>query len=276
MNERFDGTQKYFAADEPSTGGVDSTSPSVNIETAKTDEERLEEIKRELFTREMPPEYRRLIDGVKLIGSQAEYSENLMAEIGYVSEQEIGLNHINETGRFFANEVKDGVVVDLGCGQSSFINYFVGDAEVRLYIGIDLSPAIFPRKALSGSAPPMREHEIDFNLNEDSDKETKKFIMPELPKIRLQDNALQITGDMLENISQMKSQSVKLVILSGIEVADGSTNDEYVNALKQEIKRVLTKDGLVVDYHSDIYFNDLAVIETDEKISGLEIRKKQS
>lgn len=271
MNEKFGGDETYFAPDEPVSSGISSGQPSDDIEEEKTNEQKIDEIKNELFDRETPAEYQQLIEGVNFIRLHTEYSENLIDEF----KDENSKDRLNDVGRYIANEIKDGIVLDLGCGQSNKINGFSEENGASLYIGVDLVPYIFFEKSYPGSAPPIPPLESEIVINTEPSEVQKNESAFEQPKFYLEDNALQIKSDMLETISRMKSRSVKLIIMSGIETKGGDTTREYTSVLKKEIKRVLKEDGLLLNYHSDISLPDSEPVEIDGHLEGIDIRRNR-
>ena len=80
----------------------------------KTSEQRIEDIKKDLFDREMPPEYQPLIEGAEFVEIDEPYSENLVSK----------LDHSSSLRKLLAEEIKNNVVLDLGCGTAGWINYF--------------------------------------------------------------------------------------------------------------------------------------------------------
>lgn len=247
---------------------------SGDIEQEKTSEERIEDIKKDLFDREMPPEYQSLVDNVRFIENYASYSENL---IGYLEHSDVD--------SLIKSEIKGGIVLDLGCGQSSWVHYFSIRNGAKLYIGVDLMPATF--------AEEMSEEEstIGDSLSlpgEDKESEERTSIVREeqepervadKPEYRYEENALEVREDMLRAISRMKSNSVKLIITSGIEVLSGKKGGEYLTALITEAKRVLTDDGLLLNYESDVSYHKEDMADMDKIDSGvrnIDLRRKRS
>lgn len=203
----------------------------------KTNEQRLEEIKSDLFDREMPAEYEELIKGVSFTENQEPYSEKL---VRYLSMNELSI---------VASKIKNNIVLDLGCGQSSEMNFFSKKNQANLYIGVDLSPFI---------SSPETSTEASTITSLSLPEETK--LRPESKKIRpefeLIGDALQIRGDMLRAVSRMKSESVGVIITSGIESdGRGQITGKYTDALINEVKRVLKDEGLFLNYYSDISLN---------------------
>lgn len=245
---------------------------SSDIEEEKTSEQRIEDIKRDFFDREMPPEYQSLVDNTRFIENFARYSKNL---IGYLEHSDID--------SLIKDEIKGGVVLDLGCGQSSWVHYFSIRNGAKLYIGVDLMPATFIDKVYEGGST------IGDSLSlpgEDKESEERTSIVREeqeservadKPEYRYEENALEVREDMLRAISRMKSNSVKLIITSGIEVLSGKRAGEYLTALITEAKRVLTDDGLLLNYESDVSYHkedmaDMTKIDSDNE--KLDLRRK--
>lgn len=244
----------------------------INTGQEKTSEQRIEDIKRDLFDREMPPEYQSLIEGAKFIRLNTEYSEHLFESFCRGDD----LSNLTDLGHFITDEIKDHIVLDLGCGQSCKVNWFAEVAESSSYVGVDLNPAIFPHKSAPGSAPPMRLPEDEEFVPYDPSKDNEESAIHKYPEFRLEENALQVSGDMLRAVSRMKSHSIKLIIMSGIETEPGgSTTIDYISALKKEIKRVLTEDGLFLNYHSDISLPDLEKVDISGSLEGLDIRRNR-
>lgn len=251
----------------------------------KTNEQRLEEIKAELFDREMPPEYQPLIEGAKFIEVDEPYSENLVSK----------LDHSSSLRKLLAEEIKNNIVLDLGCGTAGWINNFSRKNGARLYIGVDLHPGIFSdkiqvqtksdaeikaenkaieKKLLESFAEDMQRGRI----NDQYEERAKIDKLAKEPTYRMQGQALEVREDMLRAISRMKSNSVKLIVTSGIEVFSGKRAGEYITALINEAKRVLTDDGLLLNYESDVSYHEsdmTDMVKIDSDVKKIDLRRKK-
>jgi len=235
----------------------------------KTKEEKIAEIKKELFDRGVPGEYKDLIekDYTYFLENDAHYEANLYSSF-------------DSKLKFIADEVKNKIVLDLGCGHCEASS--MGEDEegyilqpYSLYVGVDLSPGL-DRVSFStetstiGGDPSLPE--ADDISSEPKEPEQKKRI-PDSPEYGLSGKILLVKDDMLRAVARMKSSSVKLVIMSGMEIGPSAMDPyrsereiyddikkvqhpTYLEALHSEIKRVLEDGGLFINWRSDIWWND--------------------
>ena len=83
---------------------------------------------------------------------------------------------------------------------------------------------------------------------------------------------------MLCAISKMKDESVDMVIVSGIETSFKNPEEtkEYLHALDVEIRRVLKKSGIVLNYESDVPVSDMDFVTGDNDNGWKVLRKPDS
>ena len=248
-----------------------------------TNEQRIEQIKKEIFGRETPAKYKPIIGEKVFIEIGTKYADNLINMLRRNNE-------LTELGRTIAKEIEGGNVLDLGCGASHWLNTFSQDNGANLYIGVDLSPFIFQPKVLEWRNPTEEEEEAKWlalempselaieEICEEEKAESSRI--PKEPEYKIEDRGLQVKDDMLRAISTIKSGSIKLVIASGIETHSGSRTEadrdntgKYLTALKDEIKRVLTEDGLFLNYESTLSLEGSSKVEVGGYMDGVSLRR---
>lgn len=264
----------------------------------KTEEEKIEEIKKELFDQEVPAKYKDLIekDYTYFLENDAHYEENLHG-------------WFRDKLSFITDEVKNKIVLDLGCGHCEA--FAMGEDEetgkiimpYNLYVGVDLSPGL-PWADVSTESSTIGD---DLSLPKENpvpikpkEPEQKKRI-PDAPGYELDGKLLLVKDDMLRAVSRVKSGSVKLIIMSGMEIGNrphhintlhlgrdlkdnrDTKHPTYMEALHSEIKRVLEDDGLFINWRSDIWWDDdpeMVRVKIDEwswnKTAEEEVLRKQS
>lgn len=124
-------------------------------DAATREEPSVEKLKAELFRREVPKEYQKFF-GSPMIELPDVYSRQLRDAIfdyaaaanffppystsdrfDAIPSAEIPDGVLSDSGRFFKSKVKDGTVIDLGCGESSFMEKYAIAMRARRYIGVD-------------------------------------------------------------------------------------------------------------------------------------------
>lgn len=224
----------------------------LNERTLSSETTKINDAGKKLFFREIPLEYLEIITGVKLVTSGAPYSEMLAQEIAGDEKRYKEL---------LTTKIKDGVILDLGCGQEYQIFNMARRFGAKTYIGVDLNPYFIGEGEVSRDAVPVRlsleeEEEIDLNeKKEEIKEEEEKTAAPEVVQLINEGNfnCVKIKGDMLNLISRLKDNSVDVIIISGIEGgAPSEINEKYFIALGQEIQRALTVKGICISYYSDL------------------------
>jgi len=234
----------------------------VNFEQSLTPEQEKTALEKELFVREVPEEYKSLIEKVDLVRKPScDFSSDLIKKLDEESR-----------GDTLRNIIENGVVLDLGSSGHSYISKFVAKLGAKKYIGIDLDP----HYSFGGTCGPMPEIELGADENvclkepeqindanvpfvnkfEDYQKRflETKIKRPTIEKIQGVD--VRVEGDMLSFISRLGGESVSAVVLAGIESGlcnNDKNNYEYLLFLKKEIVRVLKNGGIVISYVSDFF-----------------------
>ncbi len=200
-----------------------------------------------MLNRAVPPRYYELASGVQMVDSPAPYSDHIKADevISTVSEM-----------------VKDGIVLDLGCGQKAEKMYRIAmNSGAKMYIGVDrFMPGLgiehIGEKDLSktdfGSSRPSSKNDWGGGqaLASEAEKEEDRIRISET-----EEGAVLFEEDMLVAISQIPDNTLSMVTASGIEnfARESHLNMEYFAVLKSEINRVLKPEGFFLSYHSDIH-----------------------
>lgn len=231
----------------------------------ETEKERLEKIKNDLFSREVPEEYKELAAQVKLIELSAPYAENLH-NLFYEGNKES--EELSELGKIISETAKGEIVLDLGCGKTHYLSSFFSKNGADLYIGVDLEPDIYGhvvKEILSEikdrSYMRSKSHFCSVVEN-DNEKELKDEKKDQEPVYELQGNKLQVKDDMLKAASRIKSESVNLVIVGGIEMSAENIKEttEYLSFLELEIERILKSEGMLLVYQSDFSMENFSLI----------------
>ncbi|HDQ16527.1 MAG TPA: hypothetical protein ENN31_00140 [Candidatus Vogelbacteria bacterium] len=232
-------------------------------------EKSIEEIKQQIFDRQTSKEYERLAEKVGLIKLKTSYAESLDESFSQDGE-------LSDLGKIMQEAIKDGIVLDLGCGQDYHLSKFFMENGAKLYIGVDLEPDIFipearvvPNNHRDRSymkrilSEANREKEAEVVATDDEEED---FISDKGPEYSLRENILQIKDDMLKAISRIKDKSINAVVISGIEISFENTEEtnKYLKALRTEIKRVLKEQGVVLINQSDFSINDFVSVAKDE------------
>lgn len=256
----------------------------------KTESVKAEDIKKELFTQECPEKYRRLIKDARFIRLKEPYAESLRHKFFNRKKE------LSELGEFVSKKINGKIVLDLGCGKTSHMSYFSKETGAKLHIGVDLSPDIFipvvnvenfkQQEELWAEFEEMirtRPSEPQEVAEIPEKRQAYKENIPIFPndfQYSEDDNALQIRGDMLGAISQIRDNSIGVIIISGIETSSenrGATM-EYIEALEKEIMRVLITGGIAVNYDSDFNLDELKNVNNNAGVneSRLIIREKEA
>jgi len=223
-----------------------------------------EKLEKELFAREIPPEYKELIKKVNLITRQDAYSKNFIFKIGsFKILQDI-----------LGEKIKDGTVLDLGCGRSFKMGKVSRNFGAKIYIGVDL----FPTFDLDGLRDLLTK---EAELSEDLKVYAKKITSKQMEQGNLEitsdyfdkesgSRALRVAGDMLGATARLADNSISVVTIFGIQTHSGGkeqmrNNSDYITALEKEILRVLKSGGIVINYESDIGFSDYPEIKIKYK-----------
>ena len=277
----YDPSNESFSMSNQSS---ESLGQSNTTEKELTDKQRIEQLKNELFNKKTPDEYEPIIGEKVFIEIGTKYAENLIKRL-------VKNNELTELGQLLANEIKGKRVLDLGCGKSESLNAFSQENGADLYVGVDLYPNVLIDHVAEQACSQEEEDEALMNAAEGLDnfiakKEGNKEEMaessqvPEEPEYKIQDRGLQVKDDMLRAISTIKSSSMKLVIVSGIETffdghpeADKANTEKYINALQNEIKRVLTEDGLFLNYESNLSLEGSNKVEVGGYVEGVDLRR---
>ncbi|MEI6650280.1 MAG: hypothetical protein WCL23_02465 [Candidatus Moraniibacteriota bacterium] len=272
---------------------------SEDTETKKRKE--IDQIKERIFDRETPEAYIELAKKVGIIELKAPYAENLLRTFYQGYHDYPGSDpsqELSELGKLISEEAKDGTVLDLGCGKSRWMASFFGKNNAGLYIGVDLLPDVLAQEVFvtpesdsdeppfylsSRAASSANDDMLDGMVNESAEEEAyDEKATIELIELHynLQDNTFEIQDDMLCAISRMKDESVDMVIVSGIEKSFKNSEEtkEYFHALDVEIRRVLKKSGIVMDYESDVSISDMEQVmgSGDRHVNWEVLRKADS
>jgi SAM-dependent methyltransferase len=264
-----------------------------DAETKKRKE--IDRIKERIFDRETPEAYKELAKKVGIIELSEPYANNLFREFyqGYHDYPRVDPSReLSELGKLISEEAKGGTVLDLGCGKTQWMSSFFRKNRVDLYIGVDLMPDVLVPVA---STRVLRSHAfmalsnkridpIDSDLtsgilNKSAEEHAEEATIEIIDRqYRLQDNVFEIQDDMLCAISKMKDESVDMVIVSGIETSFKNPEEtkEYLHALDVEIRRVLKKSGIVLNYESDVPVSDMDFVTGDNDNGWKVLRKPDS
>jgi len=251
---------------------IGPTPDASHQEDGHTEKDQIAELSGQLFVRELPSEYKELINNVKLIELREPYSENLNYKLRTKELQPL-------IQAKFTNEM----VVDLGCGRGHWMMYLARDCGAAKYIGVDLRPDFMPQAVtVTHLSDKELEEEWDRILasrpknddmlaikhpsNENTEAADNESSGPTIPKI-IEDRGdyAAVKSDMLNFISRLPDQSIGAVIVSGIEELPVSPK-EYMPALSREILRTLKPGGVIIKYSSDLFpegevFSKIATIE---------------
>jgi SAM-dependent methyltransferase len=268
---------------------------SEDAETKKRKE--IDRIKERIFDRETPEAYKELAKKVGIIELKEPYANNLLRTFYQGYHDYPGSDpsqELSELGKLISEEAKDGTVLDLGCGKTQWMSFFFRKNQADLYIGVDLEPDVFVPAA---STRVLRSHAfmalsnkrmdpIDSDLtsgilNKSAEEHAEEATIEIIDRqYRLQDNVFEIQDDMLCAISRMKDESVDMVIVSGIETSFKNPEEtkEYLHALDVEIRRVLKKSGIVLNYESDVSVGDMEQVmgSGDRHVNWKVLRKPDS
>ncbi len=239
-----------------------------SIEQSKAKEQFLSEemFKRKYLVRSIPKEYEEVASLVEIIEIKTPYAEHLLKQLCKI---EFGSEVLlSEKGKLVADKISGGVIIDLGCGDSSHMRLFSELARANLYIGID-KDALASGGLVNRGRSAEEIHEIlmagvaSLRRDEKSSEERNEGIIAQSQiknKIEIcGEHAVLLNCDMLTAIVQLSDNCASAVISSGIEfmiARDYSNNAEYSKALKKEIDRVLKNGGLLLNYHSDVFGSD--------------------
>lgn len=249
-----------------------NTPDSGNEGTEKS--EKIEAVKEYLFDRETPEEYKPFIDNVGLIKLKEPYTRSLVQQFyteyhDYPNNPSQGLS---ELGEVVSKGAENEVILDLGCGKTTFLSSFFRESDPKFYVGVDLNPNIITPVAY------LKEDSIDSHslmkmaksypvVDENSLYESEETVsQSNEPSYYLRDNIFEIQDDMLGAISRMKDNITGLIIVSGIERSNRNTEDttRYLQALEEEITRTLKDDGLVLIYESDFSLPDFDLMQSSQ------------
>ena len=268
-----------------------------DAETKKRKE--IDRIKERIFDRETPEAYKELAKKVGIIELSEPYANNLLRKFyqGYHDYPRVDPSReLSELGKLISEEAKGGTVLDLGCGKTRWMASFFQKNNVGLYIGVDLLPDVLAQELFitpesdsdeppyylsSRAASSANDDMLDGMVNESAEEEEyDEKATIELIELHynLQENVFEIQDDMLCAISRMKDESVDMVIVSGIETSFKNPEEtkEYLHALDVEIRRVLKKSGIVLDYESDVSVSDMDFVIDDNDNGWKVLRKPDS
>ncbi|MEI8270847.1 MAG: hypothetical protein WCG45_05785, partial [bacterium] len=146
-----------------------------------------------------------------------------------------------ETSSLLKSRVKDQTLVDLGSGEEIFsILPWLKEAGISEFVGVDK----FPNKDLSWYQDKIKQNDLNGNYFKD---------------------------DMLLFLAKLPDESAN-VMINGIDHTIIS-NNEYWEKLKQEIRRVIPKYGVVLGYSSDFSeiegLKSIKMIKDDNALSIL-------
>ena len=222
------------------------------ITSEQTRKSKIEQLEKELFVREVPQEYFKLIDNICLVIAKSPYSDYLCEKLE---------RDPNAYLPFLTEKIKDGTVLDLACGESWAVEDLVKELHSKMYIGVDLDPAT-SRPVYRGSVE--RKYEWsgpndNIVINDGPRTLEQKQNNETVEIVRLIDDekngnrSIRVKSDMLKFISRLKDNSINAVIISAVE-GRGITeiNDQYLDALEKEIQRVLKEKGICIVYESEI------------------------
>ncbi len=225
---------------------------------------------------------------------KAPYAENLLRKFYQGYRDYPGSDpsqELSELGKLISKKAKDGTVLDLGCGKTRWMASFFQKNNVGLYIGVDLLPDVLAQELFV--SPEADSDELPFYLssravssandvisdgivNESAEEHVEKSTI-EIIELHydLQENVFEIQDDMLCAISRMKDESVDAIVVSGIETSFKNPEEtkEYLHALDVEIRRVLKKSGIVLNYESDVSVGDMDFVIGDND-KGWEVLRK--
>ena len=268
----------------------------VNPDDAETKKRKeIDRIKERIFDRETPEAYKELAKKVGIIELSEPYANNLFREFyqGYHDYPRVDPSReLSELGKLISEEAKGGTVLDLGCGKTRWMASFFQKNQAELYIGVDLEPDVFVPPVTVVSRLPQSWAFLSNDYSEESEKELEELractvsegvypvetLKGTGSRQRLLDNVFEIQDDMLCAISRMKDESVDMVIVSGIETSFKNPEEtkEYLHALDVEIRRVLKKSGIVLDYESDVSVSDMDFVIDDNDNGWKVLRKPDS
>lgn len=156
---------------------------------------------------------------------------------------------LNEFGNELLSTLEGKCVVDVAGGLNSRFMDWPRGAHAKEYINIDISHS---------------NQLIDIDMSNFAPYFT-------------------IKGDMLLTIASMIDGSVDVFFLSGIETGVGKRFDEYMDALANEISRVLSRDGIIITgYNPELNvvikraFNKIKEERDEYMYCGISIYKKSS
>ncbi len=180
-----------------------------------------EDLKREIFDREVLDEYRKIIDEFNKHGGfeGCDYATPLIAGLP-VPVKDIRLKE------FLGQKISGKTLIDLGCGRKSRPVGVAQEYHANRYIGVDL------RTLLSNGYDPSPVRGgvgVYYFSNE----------------------------DMLEFVSKLRDGISEAYLLSAIETRK-NTNDKhtqaYLNALAKEVSRTLGTGGIIIFVGGDCKF----------------------
>lgn len=264
-----------------------------DIETKKRKE--IDRIRGRIFDRETPEAYKELAKKVGIIELQEPYAENLH-RIFYEGYHDYPgsdpSQELSELGKLMSEAAKGKTILDLCCGKTQWMSSFFRRNQAELYIGVDLEPDVFVPVASTRVFRPhafmaLSNKRIDFIdsdltsgiLNKSAEEHTEEATIEIIERhYRLQENVFEIQDDMLCAISRMKDESVDAIVVSGIETSFKNPEEtkEYLHALDVEIRRVLKKSGIVLNYESDVSVGDMDFVIGDNDNGWKVLRKPDS
>lgn len=138
----------------------------------------------------------------------------------------------------FLYDLKNTILVDLGCGKNLGGYYLSRLVKAKAYIGIDAFNA------------PNALRQLDY-------EDAKRKLDPDVPYIP----ATIISEDILSALKRFPSDSVSL-LAAGLDIfilgtsvnnINRDSNLRYVRKVEEEIKRVLSPKGAFISWYSDLH-----------------------
>ena len=199
----------------------------------------IESFSKKYLSKTIPEEYKEIITTSPFIERKDHYADNLYGQL--------------LKDKFITEKIKNSVVLDLGCGDSSLLEYFSKTAKAKFYIGVDKN--INQNAGISIIDESHEKILSDLNdLYDDDDNENIEITNENEKTIKINsEKSILIKSDMLTAIAKFPNKSVSTIFLSGIEFLNSNNNAiKYHDALVNEIERIIKKDGIVIIYHSDV------------------------
>ena len=188
----------------------------------------VDQLKVELFDLEVPENYRKFF-GTPYIELTDDYSQHLRSAIfdyagakkesysipykcDAIPTTEIPNESLSEFGRFLKDKVKGGTVIDLGCGEGSFMEKYAIALGAKRYIGVD------------------------------------NALQCEVARKERDTEIYRVAMDMLGFVAQIKNEMGAVYYLGGIEPNARKIRivEEYSSRLLNEIRRTMKVGDILI------------------------------